>query len=211
MNKKNVFYFSILVLLYFLLNFFSNYVLKTDLIIFENLSEKYTLEQINKILNFKDKWQWIGYVFTPILLLLKTSLITTFIYTGTFFFSRKKITFKEIWSIVVKAEFIFLLVPILKIAWFYFIQTDYKLEDIQYFYPLSAINITGYIDLQPWLIYPFQVFNLFELAYIIYIGYGLGKLTETTHDFGLKIVAYSYVPMLLLWVTAVMFFTLNYS
>ena len=62
-----------------------------------------------------------------------------------------------------------------------------------------------------WFIYPFQTLNLFELAYIICLGYWVGQLTNTNTDNGLKVVAYSYVPALLLWVVTIMFFTLNYS
>ena len=92
------------------------------------------------------------------------------------------------------------------IFWFY-----YKLEDIQYFYPLSALNIVGYQDLEPWFIYPFQTLNLFEVTYWLILAYFIGKATQTSMDQGLKIVAYSYGSALLLWVVTVMFFTLNYS
>jgi hypothetical protein len=160
---------------------------------------------------FQDKWQWVSYVFVPIMVLIKTSLIASTLYIGTFFFSKMPIAFKQLWAIVISAEFVFLLVPVFKIIWFYFFQTNYKLEDIQYFYPLSALNIVGYKNLEPWFIYPFQTLNLFELAYWLILAYYIGKVTKTTMDNGLKIVAYSYGPALLLWVVTIMFFTLNYS
>jgi len=69
----------------------------------------------------------------------------------------------------------------------------------------------GYQGLDPWLIYPLQVLNLFELTYIIYLSYQIGQLTQTNTDNGLKIVGYSYVTALFLWIAVVMFFTLNYS
>ena len=127
------------------------------------------------------------------------------------FISNRELNFKTIWHVVINAEFIFLLVPIFKIIWFSFFQTNYNLQDLQYFYPLSALNIIGYKGLETWFIYPFQVLNLFELSYIIYLGFQIGKLTNTNTDYGLKIVGLSYVPSLLLWVAIVMFFTLNYS
>jgi hypothetical protein len=142
--------------------------------------------------------------------MLKTSIISSVLSIGMFFNNNDN-SFKKILNIVIKAEFIFLLMPILKIFWFYFFQTDYTLEDIQYFYPLSALNIIGYKELDSWLIYPLQTLNLFEVAYIIYLSYQIGDLTKTNADNGLKIVSYSYVPTLLLWVTVIMFFTLNYS
>jgi hypothetical protein len=67
---------------------------------------------------------------------------------GPYFFSKNKNTFK-LWGFVIIAEFVFLLVPIFKIIWFYFFQTNYTLEDIQYFYPLSALNIVDYKELEP--------------------------------------------------------------
>ncbi len=202
---------------YFLISIFSiiiielaKYILKTELLIYNSLSTKLGEEQILEILNFQKKWEWIGFLFIPVVLLIKITLIATVLYIGIAF-SDAKISFKTILNNVINAEFILLLVPIFKIIWFYFFQTNYNLEDIQYFFPLSAINITGYDELEPWFIYPFQVLNLFEVVYIIYLSYQIGQLTQTNTDNGLKIVAYSYVPALFLWVTVVMFFTLNYS
>lgn len=180
-------------------------------LIYNSLAEKLSSNQINEILNLQDKWKWVGYIFVPIFLLLKTTIIASVVYIGTFFFSKTETTFKSIWNCVIKAEFIFLLVPILKIIWFYFFQTNYTLEDIQYFYPLSVLNIIGYKGLETWLMYPLQTLNVFEIAYVIFLSYQLAHLTKTTVDNGLKIVTYSYIPALLLWVTVVMFFTLNYS
>jgi hypothetical protein len=179
-------------------------------LLFSSLAENLTSKQIENFFNFQKKWQWISYVFIPIYVLLKVSIISSVLYIGAFF-TNKETTFKTLFSIVLSAEFIFLIIPILKIIWFYFFLTNYTLEDIQYFFPLSALNITGYKGIDPWLIYPLQVLNLFEVAYIVYLSYQIGKLTKTNADTGLKIVAYSYVPALLLWVAVVMFFTLNYS
>ncbi len=194
-----------------LLNEGSIVLLQFDKLLYNSLAENLTSDQIENFFNLQKKWQWVGYLFVPIFILLKTCIIATVVYIGTFFFSKNDITFKNIWNCIIQAEFLFLFVPVLKIVWFYFFQTNYTLEDIQYFYPLSALNITGYQGLDPWLIYPLQVLNLFELVYIVYLSYQIGQLTQTNTDNGLKIVGYSYVPALFLWVAVVMFFTLNYS
>ncbi|MFH6962239.1 hypothetical protein ACHRVK_07675 [Flavobacterium plurextorum] len=136
--------------------------------------------------------------------------MATILYIGLFL-SGREIKYNSTWNVALKAEFIFLLVPLFKVIWFVFFQVKYDLNDVQNFYPLSALNITGYKELEVWFIYPFQVLNLFELFYIIYLGFEIGKLTKTNTDYGLKIVGLSYIPALLLWVATVMFFTLNYS
>lgn len=208
MIYKKLFLLTLLVLL---IGVFGDYILKIEEIWKIKLTENHSTLQIENILRLQEKWQWIGYALVPIYILLKTSITTSILYIGLFFFSKKNITFKNIWNSVLNAEFIFLLVPLLKLVWFYFSQTAYTLEDVQYFYPLSALNITDYKGIEPWLLYPLQTLNLFEFAYIIYLSYQIGYLTKTNADNGLRIVSYSYVPALVLWVTVVMFFTLNYS
>ncbi|WP_445717690.1 hypothetical protein [Flavobacterium sp.] len=181
------------------------------------LEKVMTNNQIDDFFNFQKKWKFISYGIIPFLLLIKTSLIASVLYIGTFFYSKTKVTFKQLFNAVVKAEFVFLGVGVLKIVWFYFFQTSYTLEDLQYFYPLSALNIVGYQGLEAWFIYPLQTLNLFELAYWLLLAYFIGKLAFTEKDkgkpmdLGFKIVASSYGSALLLWVVVVMFFTLNYS
>ncbi|MBG6063674.1 hypothetical protein IWX83_003490 [Flavobacterium sp. CG_9.1] len=209
MNISLIRYFVLSICYIFIIEL-ANFILKTDLLIYNSLAAKLGKEQISEILNFQKKWEWVSFLSTPVFFLIKITLISSVLYIGTAF-SDTKIYFKAIFDNVIKAEFIFLLVPIFKIIWFYFFQTSYSLEDIQYFYPLSALNIVGYKGLEPWLIYPFQTLNLFELSYWLILAFFIGKATETTMDHGLKIVASSYGSALLLWVVVIMFFTLNYS
>ena len=193
-----------------ILALFSNYILNFNVLLVSSLAEQISYEQINKLLDFQEKWEWIGFIITPLLLILKISIIAAILDAGCFFFN-KEIKYKKLFNIVVKAEFIFLLVIVFKTAWFYFFKTDYTLEDLQYFYPLSALNIIGYEGLQPWFIYPFQMLNLFELAYWFILAYLIGKELNENTDKGFSIVASSYGVSILIRVVGVMFFTLNMS
>ena len=213
-NKINfIFLVSVALGIFFL----SNYILTYDEKMYNLYNNILTKRQIDELLDLKVKWQIFTYVIIPLILLIKTALIASVLYIGTFFYSKIKVTFKQLFDAVVKAEFVFLGVGVLKIVWFYFFQTNYTLEDLQYFYPLSALNIVGYKGLESWFIYPLQVLNLFELAYCLLLSYFVGKLAFTEKDkgkpmdLGFKIVASSYGSALLLWVVVVMFFTLNYS
>jgi hypothetical protein len=165
-----------------------------------------TKNQIQEIFDLQSKWSWVIYIVQPIKILLASVL-----YIGTFFYSKVKVNFMQLWNLVIKAEFLFLLVPVCKICYFYFFQDNYTLQDIQYFYPLSALQLLGHEGLESWYIYPLQTLNLFEVAYIFFLAYQIGKLVKSDLDFGLTVVLYSYVPALLFWVSVIMFFTLNYS
>jgi hypothetical protein len=200
--------FLLLAFSQFLLAFLSKELLNIDKIVINSLSEEFTIKQINSITDIRDKWQWLIYLFLPLLLLIKTSIIAAILDIGCFFFS-EEIKYKKLFNIVVNAEFVFLLVIIFKTAWFYAFQPNFTLENLQYFYPLSALNIIGYQDLESWFIYPFQVLNLFEVAYWFILAYLIGKEINDTTDKGFSIVASSYGVGLLIWVIVVMFLTLN--
>jgi hypothetical protein len=208
-NSFLIFFFFSIVLI--ILGEATKVILDIDTLLYNTMAENLSPLQLNQYFEFQNKWKWVSYFFIPIYILIKTSIVATVLYIGTYFFNQKEIAYKSLWNIAIKTEFIFLLVPIFKIIWFSFFQTKSDLTDIQNFYPLSALNIIGYKGLETWFIYPFQILNLFELSYVIYLGFQIGKLTNTNTDYGLKIVSLSYVPSLLLWIAIVMFFTLNYS
>ena len=201
------YYLHILLATSFLLSFITQYIIEFDQLLLNSLSEQMTQSQINQIFEFNQKWEWVGHAAVPLLLLIKISLISGVLYMGIFLFN-KKLTYKKIFSIVTKAEFIFMIVGFIKLFWFVF-QDGYVLEDVQYFYPLSALGLIGHEGLSPWYIYPFQMLNLFELAYWIVLAYFIGKAIKSTTDYGLKIVASSYGSAMLIWVATIMFFTLN--
>ncbi|SNR39436.1 hypothetical protein [Flavobacterium sp. ov086] len=211
MNKTPYLLCFLLSLALILLGEATKAILEIDALQYSSMAEKLTSQQLNQYFEFQNKWKWVSYFFIPIYIAIKTSIIAIVLYIGTYFFSQKEVVYKSLWTIVIKAEFVFLLVGIAKIIWFSFFQTKYNFGDIQYFYPLSALNIIGYKELETWFIYPFQTLSLFELTYWLILAYLIGKETETNMDKGLKIVAYSYGPTLLLWITTIMFFTLNYS
>jgi hypothetical protein len=194
------------------LSYLSKVLLNTDELVISSLADQLTTDQLNNALDFKEKWQWIGYLFIPIITLIKVSLIVLILDIGLLFFDElDEIKYNKLFEIVIKSEFIFLFVIIFKTGWFYFFQSDYTLEDLQYFHPLSSLNIIGYEGLETWFIYPFQVLNIFELIYWIVLSYLLGKELKANTDKGFQVVASSYGIGLLIWVGAVMFFTLNTS
>jgi hypothetical protein len=59
---------------------------------------------------------------------------------GPYFFSKTKITFKELWGFVIIAEFVFLLVPILNHL-VLFLPNQLHSRRHTIFYPLSALSI----------------------------------------------------------------------
>jgi hypothetical protein len=206
-NKKNLFLYVFLVIG---IQIISNKLLEYDTILSNSLSDQLTQEQLLDYLRLRKDLEWVGYIVMPIILFIKISLIAAIIDVGCFFFE-KEIKYKKLFNIVVKAEFIFLGVILLKTGWFLFFMPNYTLEDLQYFYPLSLINLIDYREYKTWFIYPLQIVNLFEIVYWFLLANLLGKSLKLSTEKSLTIIASSYGIGLLIWIIAVMFFTLNMS
>jgi hypothetical protein len=218
--NRNSLLFLFLIAIVVLLAVLSNYFLISDNLYFNNYATQLTYEEIEKLLAQSKKWSWLGYAITPIILLAKTSFTALCLSLGLFFASNR-FSFKEMFRIVLEAEFIFLIPSLLKILWFLFIQTNYTLKDLQLFYPLSLLNFFDARNIEPWLLYPLQVFNVFEVAYWLLLARGiqpppppkgeLSMVSEMTFGAALQLVLVSYGAGLLVWVALVMFLTLSYS
>lgn len=201
------------------LNFFiilfsliSKNLLFTENIFINSLIEQLTYDQIEEVLNFQKKWEWVGYIIIPIIILIRSSLVGFCLSIGMFLYNMDhNYKFKQFLKITLIGEFVLALVIIFKLGYFYFIKTDYTLQDLQQYYPLSYINFIDITKIEPWLIYPLQTINLFEVAYFFALAFGLWKLLKNKFSQSFEIAAVSYGSGLVIWLGLVMFFTLNMS
>ncbi len=186
------------------------YFLDLNSLLYSSLTEQLSIEKARDFFEKARKWQLWGYVLIPFFLFIKTNLIAIVLNIGTFLFN-KKIPYKKLWLISIKAEFIFLLVIILKIVYFKLFQTDYSFESVQLFYPLSLVNIIDISTIDIWFLYPLQLINIFELLYLVTLIFLINKSLENTIEKsdGIKIVLSSYIPALIIWIVMIMFLTLN--
>jgi hypothetical protein len=199
-----------LLVVYIGLAFTMQYLLPTDELLLDNLTQTVSLNKAEEVLAQMVKYRWVGYVLTPVLLLLKWLFVSSLLYTALFF-ANVKLGFKALWQITVQAEWVFVLAALVKFCWFYFFATNYTLQDLQFFYPLSAANLFSPAELEAWWVYPFQLINLFEVAYWLVLAVLLGKALQIKPGKAAEYVAKGYGTGLLLWVLLVVFITLNFS
>ncbi|WP_332369080.1 hypothetical protein [Spirosoma telluris] len=109
------------------------------------------------------------------------------------------------------SELIFLLPILIKLLWFLFIKTDYDLNDLTLFYPLSLLNLVDAQTIPRYWLAPLQMLNLFEIAYWFLLAYGVADATGLSFKRSFGLVMSSYGVGLVLWVVLVMFLTITYS
>ena len=203
-------YFAVFCLIIIFLTYISKEFLVSEEMYYTTLGEQLSYDSIEKMLALQEKWQWVGYIVIPLIYLLKFSLIAMCLSIGAVL-GNQKVSFKKLFHIVMIAEAIFLLPAIIKIVWFMFIQTDYGLEDLQFFYPLSLLSIFDAGTVAQWWLYPLQLLNVFEVIYWFALAYGLHQVLKKSVNDMLGFVLSTYGVGLLLWLVMVTFLSVSIS
>jgi len=202
--------FIIIVLANLILIWLSKNLLINEVVFYNAYSEQLTYDRSLKLFEDLKNLSWISYVFTPVMLLIKFSIISFVIYIGLVFYNiQDKISLGVVFKIIIASEIVFVLAGIIKFIWFYLFAGNYDLNDLGFFYPLSLINFFSRGELNKIWVFPFQTVNLFHLFYIILISFGLNKVCLIAERDSDKIVLLSYVPALFLWVVLIMFLTIE--
>ena len=202
--------FSSLILLIFL----DKTYISTDSKIFDFLAKDYPSSVVQSYMESQKKWWWVSYVITPIMIGIKV-LLVAFCLNFVKIISEKleQVKFRDILTIVLMAEFVFVIAGFYKFFNFYLIDTDYTLETLQTYYPLSLINYKEAISTEKWLAYPLQLANVFELMYWGVLAWGIWQLADKkiSYQRSLGYVALTYGIGLLFWVGVVCFLILSVS
>lgn len=140
----------------------------------------------------------LKYLSVPLVYAWKFLVIAFVLWVGCFMFGYR-VTYSQCWSVVIVSEFIFLVPEIIKIVWFMVIETDPSYHDIRSFYPLSAIHLVNYDELEKRWAYPLRALNVFELVYWILLVYGLNHYVRKSKRTVWVIVACSYILIFFLW------------
>ena len=212
MRNLTLFFFICLFLI--ILLFLDKTYISTDSKIFDFLAKDYPSEFVRNYMESQKKWWWVSYAITPVLIGIKV-LLVAFCLNFVKIISEKleQVKFRDILTIVLMAEFVFLIAGFYKFFNFYLVDTDYTLETLQTYYPLSLINYKEAISTEKWLAYPLQLANVFELMYWGVLAWGIWQLADKkiSYQRSLGYVALTYGIGLLFWVGVVCFLILSVS
>mgnify|MGYP000499879670 CR=1 FL=1 len=212
MRNLTLFFFICLFLI--ILLFLDKTYISTDSKIFDFLAKDYPSEFVRNYMESQKKWWWVSYAITPVLIGIKV-LLVAFCLNFVKILSEKleQVKFRDILTIVLMAEFVFLIAGFYKFFNFYLVDTDYTLETLQTYYPLSLINFKEAISTEKWLAYPLQLCNLFEVIYWGILAWGIWQLADKkiSYQRSLGYVALTYGIGLLFWVGVVCFLILSVS
>ena len=214
MIKNNFYIFLIVLFAHIFILYFTSYFLEINSKIIDFLAKDYPSSVVQNYIESQKKWWWVSYAVTPVLIGIKV-LLVAFCLNFVKIISEKleDVKFRDILTVVLIAEFVFIIAGFYKFFNFYLIDTDYTLETLQTYYPLSLINFKEAISTEKWLAYPLQLANVFELMYWGVLAWGIWQLADKkiSYQRSLGYVALTYGVGLLFWVGVVCFLILSVS
>ena len=214
MIKNNFYIFLIVLFAHIFILYFTSYFLEINSKIIDFLAKDYPSSVVQNYIESQKKWWWVSYAVTPVLIGIKV-LLVAFCLNFVKIISEKleDVKFRDILTVVLIAEFVFIIAGFYKFFNFYLIDTDYTLETLQTYYPLSLINYKEAISTEKWLAYPLQLLNVFELMYWGVLAWGIWQLADKkiSYQRSLGYVALTYGIGLLFWVGVVCFLILSVS
>jgi hypothetical protein len=201
--------FILLIICYLALQFGMESIMSDDLV-YDSLINQISYERISEVIDQGKKWKWLSYALIPILVSVRIFFVVICFSIGGLFFNIEN-GFKKFFSIATNAEYLLIVPGVVKLLWFSFFQTNYTLTDLQYFSPLSVFNFFNPTEIDPWLVYPLQLLNAFELLYWFVLAYQLKEVLNENLSGSIGFVAKTYGVGLFIWVILVMFLIVSIS
>jgi hypothetical protein len=205
---KNI-YFSILIIgLYIVLNIIYNHVFLTETFFSQWYEGILTRTQIQENFAFVRKWEWAMVLLNALLIIIRITCVAVCLYLGLFFFSNQNHKYNISFNIALKAEIVFVVYAIVRLVWFRFINMPESPEEMQVA-PLSLMYFFDPFFIEPWLIYPLNTLNVFEVLYFLMLSALMAVAVQIKFRKAFELVFVSYGAGLLLLMVAQMFLILN--
>jgi len=207
LNLKNGWYYLFLIVMSAIFVYFSNYFL-TEILVYNVLGEQFTALQIQKILSETTKWQPLGYLFIPLITIIRP-LFTTFCLFAGSLFQEYRWKWENIFNISLKADIVFLLSQMCNFYYYVFVKDAETLQDVST-NCLSLLNLAGKEDIPAWLVSALNSANLFEVLYVVLLTLFIVKVFELKWFKALVFVLLTYGVGTYLYIVGVTFLYLNF-
>lgn len=184
-------YFIFLCLISFLLLYIKVEFIEKEIAAFEVLEQKGEMALFTIINTLK-------YLSIPLIYLFKFTITAFIIWIGCFMFGYK-LTFSQLWGIVLICETVFIAPELIKITYFFTFVSDPDYFNFRAFYPLSLIQLFDYQELADKWHYPLKALNAFEVLYWFIIIYAVHYTAKKKLNIAYNIIFSSYVLCFFLW------------
>ncbi len=207
LDQKKIYFFATICLFSLGIAHLIQYFFYSESVFYTTYAEQFTAERTRKLYENTKNWQWLSLILFPLLLIVKVIYNTFWITAGSLLDSERGMS-KTNLNVCLKAEYIFVLMLVVKFIWLLFFKQVNNLTDLSYM-PGSLLNFYTVDKIPQWLIYPLQTVNIWELLFCIIgtsmysIQYNISKIKAA------QLFCIPYLTGLFIWVLTVVFLTLQ--
>ena len=200
----------LIVLLLYIISVFLSIKFINDKNLLTNYFGNLPIDISRKYANLMHVYIWVDVLVLFVFVIAKLYTIATTIWIGCFFFNYK-VSFNDILLIIIYSEFVFIIYTFFRLTCIYFYNFK-SLSELQNFQPLSLFSLLykSSINLQ-YFNYPLQVFNLFELLYILSLSFFIGRKLNLNFKKGFFLILKTYGVVLVFWISFIVFMNLLFT
>ncbi|MFO7924663.1 MAG: hypothetical protein R6U58_13325, partial [Bacteroidales bacterium] len=185
----------------------NEYIINDELY-YRSLGNQLSINVIDELINFRNKWQWVGYAGIPLILAIKFLLVGTFLSMGSIV-AGHRLTFRQIFALAMVAEVVYLAASFISTGNILF--SDIKaLEDIN----MSLLSIASLIPesaAKPYIYVPLQSISLFLVIYILFLTWCYNTVTGYSLRSSFSLILATYGTAFILWLILVMYLMISYA
>lgn len=188
-------------------SYLTNEFVLTDELLGNEWSASYDSIRVADMLDQRRKWTLLGYAIIPVVLLVKISYTSLCLSTGCAL-ADWGFRFRDVFRVSTHAEAVFAAALMVHLIWSLVGKEFTSVAEYVSFYPLSALQFVRLDASEMWMSYPLKTANLFEVAYVGALGWGLSNVLQKSPRRVFALVVLSYGVGLMLLVASVTFLSL---
>jgi hypothetical protein len=183
--------FGISCFVYLFFNWYLQTQVLTDSVYTFTFGAQVNPDKLNAFIDGQHRTSLLSYLFVPVMLLFKMSLVSLCIYAGLVLTSQT-ILFPQVFRIVVIAESATVAGTLVKLLLLAFSHPVESLGQYLAFAPLSLYSLFKSASIPNWLVYPLQTLDLFQVIYVCLLAKGLQHSMKKPFRSSLEMVIGSY-------------------
>lgn len=184
-------YFFILLFLFLLIRYF------TDVLIIDAIPDSERLKAEGSF-TFFYIFNALNYIWTPIALLWKFTVIAFLFWFGAFMLGYK-VSYRELWQFALVAEVVFIFPELIRLLLYIDPSAGVTYQEIEEFRALSLLSLLGAENVAQQYRYALATINVFEILYGILWIYGFHMISRRSLGASAIVVIVSYFIPLAIW------------
>lgn len=206
MRISNWWNYALICIINYILLLVGSLAIDTRDLIYQSLVGQLEESRISFSIDFYNRMQLWLYVFIPLIVFVKVSLVYLLIYVGMQL-KGYKYSGKSLMAIALNAQYVMVTGGFITILYFWITGNYQRIEDLS-ITPFSVLALFNPSEVEPWLKYPLSLLNIFEIFYWVALIVHWKKLSGKSYGESFDFIASTYGLGMLLWLLVVIFFTI---